>query len=158
MPSCFASKIILCTLSILILGSAGGFLTSLSLQDWFEELEHPPGHPPNWVFGPVWSALYFMIGTSFAIIWHRHPNQIGRTRLTLFFFIQFIFNLLWTPLFFGFHQIGTALVIIILMWLFITLTIREFKKLSLFAASLLIPYLLWVTFTTYLNAAYAWLN
>lgn len=99
-----------------------------------------------------------MIGTSFAIIWHRHPNQIGRTRLTLFFFIQFIFNLLWTPLFFGFHQIGTALVIIILMWLFITLTIREFKKLSLFAASLLIPYLLWVTFATYLNAAYAWLN
>lgn len=158
MFSSFPSKIILCVFSMLILGSAGGFLTSLSLKDWFEGLEHPPGRPPNWVFGPVWSTLYFMIGISFAIIWHRHPNQIGKTWPTLFFIIQLILNFVWTPLFFSFHQIRAALVVIILMWIFITLTIREFKKLSKFAAYLLIPYLLWVTFATYLNSGYVWLN
>lgn len=158
MFSSLPSKIILCVLSMLILGSAGGFLTSSSLKDWFEALEHPPGRPPNWVFGPVWSTLYFMIGMSFAIIWHRHPDQIGNTRLTVFFIIQLILNLVWTPLFFGFHQIGTALVVLISMWIFITLTILEFRKFSKFAAYLFIPYLLWVTFATYLNGGYAWLN
>ena len=158
MFSSFTPKIILRVLSMLILGSAGGFLTSSSLKDWFEALEHPPGRPPNWVFGPVWSTLYFMIGMSFAIIWHRHPDQIGNTRLTVFFIIQLILNLVWTPLFFGFHQIGTALVVLISMWIFITLTIRELKKLSKFAAYLFIPYLLWVTFATYLNHCYAWPN
>lgn len=158
MLSFLPSKIILCALSILILGGGGGYLTSPSLKDWFEALEHPPGRPPNWIFGPVWSTLYLMIGSSFALIWHRHPNRIGKNRTTLFFFIQLILNLLWTPLFFGLHQVGTALVVIILMWIFITLTIREFAKLSKFAAYLLIPYLLWVTFATYLNAGYTWLN
>lgn len=158
MLSSLPSKIILCALSMLILGAAGGFFTSSSLNDWFGALEHPPGRPPNWIFGPVWSTLYLMIGTSFAIIWHRHPNQISKTRAVLFFIIQLILNLLWTPLFFGLHQITTALVVIVLMWTFISLTIHEFRKLSKPAAYLLIPYLLWVTFATYLNAGYTWLN
>ena len=80
------------------------------------------------------------------------------SRAIFFFIIQLILILVWTPLFFGFHQIGTALVVLISMWIFITLTIRELKKLSKFAAYLFIPYLLWVTFATYLNGGYAWLN
>jgi tryptophan-rich sensory protein len=152
------AKILLSALTMLLLGGLGGFLTSSSLKDWFEALEHPPGRPPNWLFGPVWSALYLMIGISFALIWHHHPKQIGKTRPTFFFATQLIFNLLWTPLFFGFHQIAAALITIILMWVFIFLTIREFSKYSKPAAALLIPYLLWVSFATYLNAGYAWLN
>ena len=99
-----------------------------------------------------------MIGISFAFIWHHHPKQIGKTRPTFFFATQLILNLLWTPLFFGLHQINAALITIILMWVFIFLTIREFSKYSKPAAALLIPYLLWVNFATYLNAGYAWLN
>ncbi|MEN8773003.1 MAG: TspO/MBR family protein [Akkermansiaceae bacterium] len=151
-------KIILCAFTMLLLGGVGGFLTSSSLKDWFESIEHPAGRPPNWVFGPVWSALYLMIGISFALIWHYHPQQIGKTCPTLFFLSQLILNLLWTPVFFGLHQLEAALIIIFLMWLFIALTVHEFAKLSKAAATLLIPYLLWVTFAIYLNAAYAWLN
>ncbi len=153
-----SAKIFISALAMLLLGGLGGFLTSSSLKDWFEALEHPPGRPPNWLFGPVWSALYLMTGVSFALIWHHYPGQIGKTRSTFFFVTQLILNLLWTPLFFGLHQIAAALITIILMWIFIVLTIREFAKYSKTAAALLIPYLLWVSFATYLNAGYAWLN
>lgn len=152
------AKIILCALVMLGLGGLGSWLTSGSIPNWFADLKHPPGRPPNWIFGPVWSALYLMIGTSFALIWHHDPERIGKTRATYFFSAQLLLNLLWTPAFFGIHQITLALIIIILMWCSIALTILEFRKLSPLAAKLLIPYLLWVSFATYLNAGYAWLN
>ena len=138
------------------LGGLGGLVTASSIQSWFAILNHPPGRPPNWVFGPVWTVLYLMIGASFALIWHR--RKLGWNKPTLFFSAQLLFNLSWTPVFFGLHQIGIALVIIILMSIFIVLTIRELLKFSKPTALLLVPYLLWVSFATYLNAGYALLN
>lgn len=152
------AKITLCALTMLLLGGLGGFVTSGSIPNWYATLSHPPGKPPNWVFGPVWTILYLMIGTSFALIWHHHPDQLGKTRPTFLFSLQLILNLVWTPIFFGAHQIETALVIIILLWIAILLTILQFRKFSKPAAFLLVPYLVWVSYATYLNAGYAVLN
>ena len=141
---------------MLILGGLGSVVTSSSIASWYATLDRPPGTPPNWLFGPVWSVLYILIGVSFALVWHR--GMLGKNRLTFLFFGQLILNLGWSPVFFGAHQITLALVVILLMWVFIVLTIRAFAQVSMPAAWLLIPYLIWVSYATYLNAGYAYLN
>jgi len=153
-----SAKIILCVIVMETLGGLGAALTVNSIPSWYSTLVRPPGTPPNWLFGPVWTTLYAMIGVSFALIWHRHPKSLGHTKLTYMFTLQLLLNLLWTPVFFGANQIKIALVVIVLMWIAILLTIREFQKRSLLAAALLIPYLLWVSYATYLSAGYAFLN
>lgn len=152
------AKIILCVVVMEILGGLGAFVTSGSVNTWYATLTEPPGTPPNWIFGPVWTTLYALIGISFAFIWHDHPRSLGKTLLTFFFVVQLVLNLLWTPVFFGAHLLGPALVVIVAMLIFILLTIREFAKHSKLAAYLLVPYLLWVSYATYLNAGYAFLN
>ncbi|MGJ8695748.1 MAG: TspO/MBR family protein [Verrucomicrobiaceae bacterium] len=158
MASSLVVKSVVCVILMQLLGGLGAFLTTSSIDTWYADLISPPGTPPNWVFGPVWTTLYAMIGVSFALLWHRHPAQLGRTRPTFLFFTQLLLNLVWTPAFFGAHLIEVALVIIVLLWIFIILTIREFKRFSKPAALLLVPYLLWVSYATYLNAGYAILN
>jgi tryptophan-rich sensory protein len=152
------AKIVLCIIAMELLGGLGAALTVNAIPSWYSSLVRPPGTPPNWVFGPVWTTLYAMIGISFALIWHRHPQSLGRTKLTYAFSLQLFLNLLWTPVFFGAHQIELALLVIILLWIAIFLTIREFKKISPPAAALLAPYLIWVSYATYLNVGYAVLN
>lgn len=156
MTGSLPSKIILSSLVMLALGGLGGWLTSSSIPGWYATLNRPFGTPPNWVFGPVWTVLYLMIGASFAMVWHR--DQIGKNKPTFFFGIQLILNLAWTPIFFGLHQMEAALVVILLLWSFIVLTIRAFFKISPTASLLLVPYLLWVSYATYLNAGYVQLN
>lgn len=149
-------KIILSAVVMLILGGLGSYFTSSSIASWYVTLDRPPGTPPNWLFGPVWSVLYILIGVSFALAWHR--GKIGNNRITFLFFAQLILNRAWSPVFFGAHQITRALVVILLMWVFIVLTIRAFAQVSKPAAWLLAPYLIWVSYATYLNAGYAYLN
>jgi len=152
------AKIILCILAMQILGGLGAFFTSNSISSWYATLTRPPGTPPNWIFGPVWSTLYVLIGISFALIWHTpNPRASFQRYLTTFSF-QLILNLLWTPVFFGAHQITAALLVIITLLILIVLTIRLSARHSKPAAYLLIPYLLWVSYATYLNAGYALLN
>jgi tryptophan-rich sensory protein len=100
--------------------------------------------------------LYLMIGASFALIWHR--GRAGKNQPTFSFIVQLFLNLAWTPVFFGLHQMEAALGVIVLLWIFIALTIRSFAESSRPAAILLVPYLLWVSYATYLNAGYAYLN
>jgi len=152
------AKIILCIIVMEILGGLGAFLTSSSIPSWYSTLTRPPGTPPNWLFGPVWTTLYAMIGISFALVWHRSPESIGKTKPTSLFFTQLGLNLLWTPVFFGAQHPEAALLVIVALWIFIFLTIREFKKITLASGYLLVPYLLWVSYATYLNAGYAILN
>lgn len=154
----FPAKITLSVFIMIFIGGLGGIVTASSIASWYSTLNKPPGTPPNWVFGPVWTTLYLLIGIAFALIWHQHPAQLGKTRLTFFFVLQLLLNLAWTPIFFGAQQITAALVVILLLWIFIALTIREFSRFSKPAAYLLIPYLLWVSYATYLNAGYAFLN
>jgi len=151
-------KILLCILIIEILGGLSGFLTVNSIKDWYSTLNQPPGTPPNWIFGPVWTLLYALIGIAVARIWHAPPQPPVRRTALLYFFLQMLLNLAWTPVFFGAHQIGAALFIIITLLIAIAFTIFLFHKVDKPAAALLIPYFLWVSYATYLNVGYLALN
>ncbi|MEK7953362.1 TspO/MBR family protein [Luteolibacter soli] len=151
-------KIVLCILAAEILGGLGGFITASSIGSWYAALERPPGTPPNAIFGPVWTVLYAMMGIAFALIWHRAPSDSAKRRALTAFFVQLALNLAWTPVFFGAHQLAAALVIIVLLIIAIMVTIARFRRLDRLAAALLVPYLLWVCYATYLNAGFMILN
>lgn len=149
-------KILISTITTLALGIASGFSTIQSITDWYQYLNKPSFNPPNWIFGPVWTLLYLMMGIAFAMIWHsRHPQK---NKAMLLFAIQFVFNLAWSFLFFNCHLLGIAFIEILLMGCFIALTINSFYKINKLAAYLLIPYLCWVSFAAVLNGAIWFLN
>jgi tryptophan-rich sensory protein len=151
-------KILLCILVVNILGGAGAFFTMGSLREWYDSLAKPPGVPPNSIFGPVWTVLYAMMGTAFALVWHRASSGSAKRTALWTFLAQFLLNLAWTPLFFGAHLLGVALVVIVALWIMILLTILKFRPLDRLAAGLLVPYLIWVSYATYLNAGIFFLN
>ncbi|MCB1097300.1 MAG: tryptophan-rich sensory protein [Verrucomicrobiae bacterium] len=154
-------KITLCIIVAEVLGGLGAVVTVGSLSSWYRELQAPPGTPPNQVFGPVWSTLYAMIGCAFALVWHRKgfgaTAPLGRKRLAAFV-SQAVLNLIWTPIFFGLHLTGWALITIVLLIAAIAVTIRLFHSSHRVAAWLMVPYLVWVCYATYLNAGFYFLN
>lgn len=139
------------------IGSLGGIFTISEIPGWYAGLQKPSFNPPNWVFGPVWSTLYLMMGVSLYLVW-KQPRSVVRNVALLLFMVQFVLNFFWSILFFNQHLIGAALLEIVLMWLFILLTIVWFARLSKTAAWLLVPYLCWVSFATVLTAAIWKLN
>lgn len=154
----FPLKLLLCVIVVMVLGAAGGFLTAGAIPGWYATLEKPPGTPPNPVFGPVWTVLYLMIGISLARVWHFATPGPRKRGALVRFFIQMGLNLAWTPLFFGAHLVAVALATIVALWVMILLTILSFKPLDRPAAWLLLPYLAWVSYATYLNAGFLILN
>ncbi len=123
---------------------------------WYLNLTKPLFSPPNWIFAPVWSFLYVSIFSSLAVyIYSFGENKnIGY----LFFIMQMILNMIWSPIFFGLKSILGALIVVILLDIFVILTIWKFFEVSKIAGIMLIPYLLWIMFATYLNIAYLILN
>jgi translocator protein len=150
-------KLIVSIIVPLGIGSIAGIFTSDAVPTWYETLNKPSFNPPNWIFGPVWTTLYFLMGVSLFLIWKQPANK-ERTRAIQVFIIQLVLNFCWSFLFFYYHQIGLALVEIILLWLSILSMIVLFYRIKSAAAYINIPYLLWVTFATILNAAYYFLN
>jgi tryptophan-rich sensory protein len=140
-----------------VLGSSGGLITINEIPGWYATLQKPSFNPPNWLFGPVWTALYIMMGVAFYLVW-RNPPSADRKKALSAFLVQFALNCAWTPVFFAMHQLGAALVVIVLMWLAILRTILLFAPFSKTASWLLVPYISWVSFATLLNAAIWWLN
>jgi len=149
-------KIILCVLLCVGLGVASGFSTIGSITGWYQTIQKPSWNPPNWLFGPVWTFLYVLMGIASALVWHSY-HSLRKTALT-FFIIQFVLNLLWSYIFFGRQNILLALADIILMWIMIMITIICFYRVNKTAAYLLIPYILWVSFATVLNYSIYVLN
>ncbi len=130
----------------------GGF------QSWYAAIEKPAFTPPGWVFGPVWTTLYILMGVAAFLIWRRGLRS-PTVQVALGWFLgQLVLNALWSPVFFGWHRIGLALVIILLLWAAIVMTLYGFSRVSKVAAGLLVPYLLWVSFAAVLNASIWWLN
>lgn len=154
----FWVKVLICILVIPALGAVGGIVTASNIAGWYEGLQKPPGTPPNGVFGPVWTLLYLMIGFSLALVWHRVSAGPEKRRALAIFAVQMLLNLIWTPVFFGAHLLLVALFIIGALWIGILMTILAFRKLDRTAAWLLVPYLLWVSYASYLNAGIFWLN
>lgn len=139
------------------IGAFGGWITSQAIPDWYEQLKKPIFNPPMWLFGPVWTILYFLMGFSFYLIWKQEPSSSRNVALWLFA-IQLLLNLGWTILFFNFHWIGLAFVEIIILWVVIFAMFIQFYPLNIIAAYLNLPYLLWISFAAILNGSIYFLN
>ncbi len=135
-------------------GILGSIFTFQSIPNWYQYLNKPSFSPPNYVFGPVWTTLYALMGTSLYIVW-MSKNKTKDVALK-FFYLQLFLNFIWTPIFFGLKNPGFGLIVIISMWISIVVTIVKFQKISKPASYLLYPYLLWVSFASVLNY-YIWI-
>jgi len=150
-------KLIISILLPLSVGAIAGMFTSQAVPVWYASLNRPSFSPPNWVFGPVWTSLYILLGISFFLIWKEEASK-ERDLAIKVFSIQMLLNFAWSFIFFYFNLIGVALIEIILLWISIAAMIYLFYKIKPLAAYLNIPYLLWVSFATILNAGYYFLN
>jgi tryptophan-rich sensory protein len=150
-------KLIIAILLPMVVGGFSGFLTANSINGWYVTLNQPSFNPPNWVFGPVWTTLYLIMGISLYRIWSL-PVTEERNKAIGIFALQMTLNFFWSLIFFKWHLIGLALAEIILMWFMIATMIHHFRKLDAAAGYMNIPYLLWVSFASVLNGAYYFLN
>ena len=152
-------KIAISVAICLAVSYGSSYFTQSSINTWFPTLIKPFFNPPSWLFAPVWSLLYIMMGISAGLIWSKIEAFPELVKKALFVFsIQLILNALWSFLFFGLQNPLLALIEILLLWLLIFETIKVFKPIDNLASKLLIPYILWVSFATILNASIWWLN
>ena len=142
----------------LVVGGLSGFATAQGVRDWFPTLIKPWFNPPSWVFGPVWTLLYLMMGIAAFLVWQKGwEREAVRAALALFA-IQLILNGLWSILFFGMRIPGLAFAEILLLWVSIGVTMVFFWRVAPVAGMLLLPYEAWVTFAAVLNGAIWILN
>ena len=139
------------------LGSIARILTTKEIAGWYALLNKPSFNPPSYLFGPVWTALYVLMGVSMFLIWNTPKTGLRQKALAIFG-IQLFFNFWWSILFFFFHAVFLSVIDILIMWFLIIYMITLFKKIKPVAAYLQIPYLLWVTFATVLNISIWYLN
>lgn len=153
------TRILTVVVTCLAVGYFSSLVTKSSLETWFPTLIKPSFNPPNWVFAPVWTMLYIMMGIAAGLVWNRIDFEKETVRKALIFFaIQLALNGLWSYLFFGLKNPLLALIEIVILWLMIYETYIKFAKIDKIAGYLFIPYLAWVSFATVLNANIWWLN
>lgn len=155
------NKLLKFIISILISEGVGFISTPFTISaipTWYATLNKPFFSPPNWIFAPVWTALYFLMGMAAYLIWEKGFKNKKVKEALKFFLIQLALNFVWSLFFFGLHAPLLAFIEIVILWLAILATIKKFHPLSPSAAYLLIPYLLWVSFATILNCAIVVLN
>ena len=149
-------KIIISILIPFLASFIGGLFTSSSVSTWYVDLIKPSFNPPSWVFGPVWTILYLLMGVSLYLIWI--DKSKNKKIAFVAFGVQLFFNALWSILFFGLKNPLFAFIEIILLWTAILTTIIYFYRINKNAAYLLIPYILWVSFAAVLNFFIFYLN
>lgn len=140
------------------IGLVASLFTTPQIHGWYASLQKPVFNPPNWLFAPVWTALYMMIAIAAYLVWKRRNNSAAYRKARQIYFWQLLFNFSWSILFFGLHQILIALIVIALLWLSIIATMYAFNRFSKVACWLLLPYLLWVSFAGLLNFSIYMLN
>jgi translocator protein len=143
-------KLALSVVLVLAVGFTGSFFTASSVNDWYTTIEKPSWNPPGWLFGPVWTVLYIMIGLALYRLWTAPVTPLRKWAIYLFF-VQMALNFFWSIIFFGCNEIGWALAEIVTLWVVIGLCILLFGRVSYYARNLFIPYWLWVTFAMALN-------
>ncbi|MBK7289999.1 MAG: tryptophan-rich sensory protein [Chitinophagaceae bacterium] len=144
-------KLIIAIAIPVAVGAISGFFTATGVESWYQTINKPSWNPPGWIFAPVWTTLYIMMGVALFLVWKSDSSDILKKTAITLFTIQLVLNFFWSFIFFDQHQIGWALVEIIAMWIFILLTIFAFGNVSKLAAWLLVPYISWVSFATILN-------
>ncbi len=150
-------KLIISIAIPLIVGFLGSIFTSSSVTTWYTTINRPTFNPPNWIFMPVWTILFILIGLSFYLVWKKDFGKNKKTAIGIYA-IQLILNLLWSLMFFGLESPIYGLITILILWIFIVANIISFFKITKTAGYLLFPYLAWVSFATILNAAILMLN
>jgi len=139
-------------------GAIGSVFTVSAIPNWYAGLVKPALNPPSWVFGPAWTTLYALIGIAAFLIWKSGWDKKEVKKALGVFGIQLVLNALWSIIFFGLHSPGWALVDIIALWFAVVWTMVVFYIISKPAAYLLVPYILWVSFASYLNYSIWMLN
>jgi len=139
-------------------GALGTIFTVSSIPTWYVHLIKPPFSPPNYLFGPVWTILYILMGISLALVWIKGVKSERVREGLMLFGVQLFLNTIWSPIFFGAKDLTLALIVIILMWFFILKTILAFGKINKTASYLLYPYIAWVSFASILNFSVWFLN
>ena len=135
----------------LMVGAIAGFFTGESVNSWYVNVNKPSFNPPSWLFAPVWTALYLMMGIAFYLVWKAAATDALKKQAMTFYAVQLFLNFIWSFIFFYLQQPGWAMVDIVLMWIMILFTIIWFGKISPVAAWLLVPYICWVSFAALLN-------
>lgn len=139
---------------VAIVAIAGGMVTQPGLDEWYESLNKPAFHPPNWIFGPVWTALYVMMAVAAWMVWRRRDEASQRRAVHFFaaiFIIQLVLNILWSVLFFGWRSPMFAFFEICVLWVAVATTVALSFRHNRSAGWLLVPYLGWASFALILN-------
>lgn len=144
------------TVIVALVAVLGGVATEIG--EWYEGLNFPSWRPPNWVFGPAWTLIFFLTATSGVLAWEQAPDDGERLRLLALFLINAALNILWSPLFFKLRRPDWALVELVFLWLSIGSLVVTVGAISPFAGFLLAPYLCWVSFAGFLNWTMVKLN
>lgn len=143
-------KFVVSLLVPLFIGFLGSFFTSSSVNTWYKQLDKPSFNPPEWLFAPVWTMLFILIGLSFYLVWKQNFGDRKNIAVGIYS-IQLILNLFWSLLFFGLKSPFLAFIEIVLLWIVILSNIIVFYRINKDAGFLLIPYFIWVSFATVLN-------
>lgn len=153
------TRILSVVVTCLVVGYFSGMVTRSAITTWYPTLIKPSFNPPNWIFAPVWSMLYVMMGVAAGLVWDKidSDKEVVKKALVLFA-VQLALNALWSFLFFGLKNPMLAGLEIVILWLMIYETHLQFTKINKIAGFLLLPYLAWVSFATVLNASIWWLN
>jgi len=154
-------SLVLAILAVELVGVSGAIFTAQGLASWYGTLQRPALAPPNWVFGPVWTTLFALMGVAVWLVWRQLSSSRAerRARVALAAFaVHFVANLGWSAAFFGLQSVNLGLAVIVVLLALILLTMWAFDRVDRRAAILLVPYLLWTTFAAYLNYQFWVLN
>lgn len=156
MPSLIA--LVISVMISLGAGAVGSLFTTPQIGGWYATLVKPALNPPAWVFGPVWTTLFVLMGVAAFLVWSKGVGRKEVRSALVLFVIQLVLNTLWSVIFFGMQSPQGALVDILFLWVAILATMAAFAKISKAAAWLLVPYIAWVSFAAYLNFSIYALN
>ncbi len=143
-------KLLVSIIGCQLAGVIGGLFTAASVKTWYSTIIKPSFNPPNWIFGPVWISLYLMMGLAFFLVWTTKLTS-HKTPAMILFVVQLLLNILWSYSFFYLRNPLAGLVVIIILLVFILLTVWQFFLCRPLAGYLMVPYILWVSFATFLN-------
>ena len=153
------TRIAIAVIVCLAVGYSSSTFTKEGVETWYPTILKPSFNPPNWVFMPVWTLLFILMGVAAGLVWDKIKEQNEEVKKALGFFLaQLILNAVWSYIFFGLKNPMLALIEIALLWLMIYETYLKFTKINKTAGYLLIPYMAWVIFAGILNASIWWLN
>lgn len=150
-------RLIISIAAPLAAGLIGSLFTSPAVKSWYTQINRPSWNPPAWLFAPVWTTLFILMGIAFYLIWSKKEG-IQKKMAQKIYGVQLVLNILWSVFFFGMGDFWLAFGEILVLWVFILLTIVKFWKIDKNAGYLLVPYLLWVSFASFLNFTIASLN